>query len=203
MVSATPIRPVRGIPNRKHQDAPLLTGACPNPSPTPGTEPRALLRASSPRALRRWSREPRRLVAPGQVAAWAIALDYGAVGSTALAGELAAVQSDDPPRRWNRMGFVFTVRFQRRGGRKRIVAPDGSELAPSSKPQPDGTLVKALARARRWQCMLESGEYGDAGGARRHRGHQAKLRMSRPAAQAPGPRYRRTDSRRLADRRPG
>jgi hypothetical protein len=40
----------------------------------------------------------------------------------------------------------FPMRFQRRGGRKRIVAPDGSELAPSSKPQPDGTLVKALAR---------------------------------------------------------
>jgi hypothetical protein len=52
------------------------------------------------------------------------------------------------------------MRFQRRGGRKRIVAPDGSELALSSKPQPDGTLVKALARAWRWQRMLESGEYG-------------------------------------------
>jgi pimeloyl-ACP methyl ester carboxylesterase len=39
-----------------------------------------------------------------------------------------------------------TDRFHRRGGRKRIVAPDGGELAPSSKPQPDGTLVKALAR---------------------------------------------------------
>jgi hypothetical protein len=31
---------------------------------------------------------------------------------------------------------------------------------PSSKPQPDGALVKALARAHRWQRMLESGEYG-------------------------------------------
>ena len=39
------------------------------------------------------------------------------------------------------------MRFQRRGGRKRIVAPDGSEIVPTSKPQPDGTLVKALARA--------------------------------------------------------
>jgi hypothetical protein len=39
------------------------------------------------------------------------------------------------------------MRFQRRVGRKRIVAPDGRELAPSSGPQPDGTLVKALARA--------------------------------------------------------
>jgi hypothetical protein len=52
------------------------------------------------------------------------------------------------------------MRSQRRGGRKRIVAPDGSELAPAPKPQPDGTLVKALARACRWQRALESGEYG-------------------------------------------
>jgi hypothetical protein len=51
------------------------------------------------------------------------------------------------------------MRFQRRGGRKRIVAPDGSEIALSSKPQPDGTLVKALARAWRWQCMLDEGAY--------------------------------------------
>ena len=51
------------------------------------------------------------------------------------------------------------MRFQRRGGRKRIVAPDGSEIVPSSKPQPDGTLVKALARAWRWQRMLDEGVY--------------------------------------------
>jgi hypothetical protein len=51
------------------------------------------------------------------------------------------------------------MRFQRRGGRKRIVAPDGSDLAPSSGPQPDGTLVKALARAWRWQRMLDEGLY--------------------------------------------
>jgi hypothetical protein len=51
------------------------------------------------------------------------------------------------------------MRFQRRGGRKRIVAPDGSAIVPSSKPQPDGTLVKALARAWRWQRMLDDGVY--------------------------------------------
>jgi hypothetical protein len=51
------------------------------------------------------------------------------------------------------------MRFQRRGGRKRIVAPDGSELVPATKPQPDGTLVKALARAWRWQRMLDDGVY--------------------------------------------
>jgi hypothetical protein len=52
------------------------------------------------------------------------------------------------------------MRFQRQGGRQRIVAPDGSEIVPTSEPQPDGTLVKALARAHRWQRVLESGEYG-------------------------------------------
>jgi hypothetical protein len=49
------------------------------------------------------------------------------------------------------------MRFQRRGGRKRIVTPDGSAIVPSCKPQPDGTLVKALTRAWRWQRMLDDG----------------------------------------------
>ena len=52
------------------------------------------------------------------------------------------------------------MRFQRRGGRKRIVAPDGSAIVPTSKPQPDGALLKALARAWRWERALENGEYG-------------------------------------------
>jgi hypothetical protein len=51
------------------------------------------------------------------------------------------------------------MRFQRRGGRKRIVAPDGSAIVPTSKPQPDSTLVKALARAWRWQRQLDAGVY--------------------------------------------
>jgi hypothetical protein len=51
------------------------------------------------------------------------------------------------------------MRFQRRGSRKRIVALNGSELVPTSEPHPDGALVKALARAHRWQRMLESGKY--------------------------------------------
>jgi hypothetical protein len=51
------------------------------------------------------------------------------------------------------------MRFQRRGGRKRIVAPDGSAIVPTSKSQPDSTLVKALARAWRWQRMLDDGVY--------------------------------------------
>jgi hypothetical protein len=56
-------------------------------------------------------------------------------------------------------GSTLPMRFQRRGGRKRLIAPDGSELTPTSKPQPDGTLIKALARAWRWQRMLDDGVY--------------------------------------------
>jgi len=49
--------------------------------------------------------------------------------------------------------------WRRRGGRKVIVAPAGcDDWAPP--PKIDRALVKALARAWRWQRMLESGEYG-------------------------------------------
>jgi hypothetical protein len=51
------------------------------------------------------------------------------------------------------------MRFQRRGGRKRIVAPDGTAIAPTANPQTNGTLVKAVARAWRWQRMLDEGLY--------------------------------------------
>jgi hypothetical protein len=39
------------------------------------------------------------------------------------------------------------MRLGQHRGRKRILAPDGSELTPSRHPQPDTVLVKALARA--------------------------------------------------------
>jgi hypothetical protein len=51
------------------------------------------------------------------------------------------------------------MQFQRRGGRERIVAPDRSTIAPTKRPQPDRTLVKALARAHRWQRMLDDSVY--------------------------------------------
>jgi hypothetical protein len=52
------------------------------------------------------------------------------------------------------------MRLDRQRGRKRILAPDGSELTPPTKPQPDGVLVKALARAWRWQKLLDRGVFG-------------------------------------------
>ena len=51
------------------------------------------------------------------------------------------------------------MRLGRQRGRKRILAPDGSELTPPTRPQPEGVLVKALARAWRWQKLLDRGDY--------------------------------------------
>lgn len=50
----------------------------------------------------------------------------------------------------------FAVR--KRGGRKLVLAPDGAPVPPAA-PHIDGTLVKAIARAFRWQKMLETGQY--------------------------------------------
>lgn len=50
----------------------------------------------------------------------------------------------------------FAVR--KRGGRKLVLAPNGAPLPPAA-PQIDSTLVKAIARAFRWQKMLETGRY--------------------------------------------
>ena len=50
--------------------------------------------------------------------------------------------------------------FQRRGGRKLIVAPDGSPM-PATSPRfnVDNVLVKALARGFRWRKLLDNGTY--------------------------------------------
>ena len=69
------------------------------------------------------------------------------------------IQSAETKLDGNSLVVRIPMRFQRHGARKRIVAPDGSEIAPTTKPQPDGTLVKALARAWRWQRMLDEGVY--------------------------------------------
>jgi len=53
------------------------------------------------------------------------------------------------------------ITFRRRGGRKQIISPDGAatDWAPPA-PRINNTLVKAIARAFRWQELLESGQYG-------------------------------------------
>ncbi len=55
------------------------------------------------------------------------------------------------------------LNIQRRGGRKVVIAPDGSVLRQARPslvpPTADPVLVKALARAFRWKRMLDDGRY--------------------------------------------
>ena len=68
---------------------------------------------------------------------------------------------------WELDGTTIIVRipmtWKRLGGRKAIVAPDGSAAWAPAKPRPDETLIRALARAHRWKAMLEEGRYRSAG----------------------------------------
>ncbi len=49
------------------------------------------------------------------------------------------------------------MRLERRGGRKLIIAPDGSAPAPA-KPDRDETMIRALVKAHRWRRRIESGK---------------------------------------------
>jgi len=60
------------------------------------------------------------------------------------------------------MTDTITVRvpltIRRRGGRKLVLSPTGEPQLPAST-RVDNTLIKALARAFRWQRQLENGSY--------------------------------------------
>jgi hypothetical protein len=53
--------------------------------------------------------------------------------------------------------------FARRGGRKVIIVPDGSDAWVQAKPRTDETLIRALARAHRWQRLLDQRRFQSAG----------------------------------------
>jgi hypothetical protein len=63
----------------------------------------------------------------------------------------------------SRDGSTMTVRvpltFRKRGGRKLVIAPNGSDSWALPRPRVDNTMVKALARAFRWQKLLETGTH--------------------------------------------
>lgn len=50
--------------------------------------------------------------------------------------------------------------FRQRGGRKAIVGPDGVAWVPhQALPMSEDPLVRALAKAFRWQATLDAGRY--------------------------------------------
>src|SRR5512144_3000663 len=63
-------------------------------------------------------------------------------------------------------GSTITIRipmtWKRHGGRRVIIALDGSDAWVPAKPRPDETLIRALARAHRWQRLFEKGTYRSA-----------------------------------------
>jgi hypothetical protein len=80
------------------------------------------------------------------------------------------------------------MRFRRRPETHRRA--DGSAITPATKAQPDGTLVRAPARAWRWQQMLDEGIYAsvsDIGDAE----NISKSRVSRISGPNGGQRERR------------
>ena len=52
------------------------------------------------------------------------------------------------------------ITIRKRGGRRLVVAPEGQGGWAPSRARVDSTLIKALARAHRWQRMLDDGRYG-------------------------------------------
>ncbi len=60
-------------------------------------------------------------------------------------------------------GALLTVHvpmaFRKRGGRKLMLAPSGTQISRLPGTRVDSALVKAIVRAHRWRRMLESGAY--------------------------------------------
>jgi hypothetical protein len=58
----------------------------------------------------------------------------------------------------NTLTIRVPLTLRRYGGRKLVIVPEGGGVPVRTKPTPDDTLLKALARAHRWKRMLESGQ---------------------------------------------
>ncbi len=54
-------------------------------------------------------------------------------------------------------------RLKKRGGRKLVLASDGSPVAPTDAPRIENAMIKVLVRAFRWRKLLDSGAYALVG----------------------------------------
>jgi hypothetical protein len=72
-----------------------------------------------------------------------------------------------PPASHSSLTVQVPLTIRRRPGRKTVVTPEGAAVPSASRPaaqtQGDPALVKALARAFRYQKLLDQGQYVNAG----------------------------------------
>ncbi|MBN1462024.1 MAG: hypothetical protein JXA57_21035 [Armatimonadetes bacterium] len=59
--------------------------------------------------------------------------------------------------------FRVPLKIRRRGGRKQIIAPDGTNGTATDGERRNESLAVTIARAHRWQQLLESGRYATVG----------------------------------------
>jgi hypothetical protein len=61
----------------------------------------------------------------------------------------------------NTVTVRVAMTFARRGGRKRMIGPDGKPVVQAPRPAApaDTPYVRALARAFRWRKLIETGDY--------------------------------------------
>jgi len=77
-------------------------------------------------------------------------------GLNSLVAEIQGDGPAEPGKDGQTVDVHVPMEFKRRGGRKEIVLPPDAETEP--KAQQNRPLVLALARAHRWQRMIDSGE---------------------------------------------
>lgn len=51
------------------------------------------------------------------------------------------------------------MKFKKRGGRKLVISPSGTDAWAPPRARVDNAMVKALSRAHRWRKMLDAGRY--------------------------------------------
>ena len=118
----------------------------------------------------------------------------GAVGPVGSDGPVEGAGGHmEPGKDSQTVDIHVPMQFKTRSGRKEIISPGSPSGLPSGaetdpKAQPNRPLVLALARAHRWQRMLDSGEASSLDEIAKHRGVDRSYvgRIMKLASLAPG-----------------
>ncbi len=106
-------------------------------------------------------------------------------GLNSLVGELAGDGLAVPARDGQTLDIRVPMAFKVRGGRKEILLPPDAEAEPQA--QPNGPLAVALAKAFKWENMLETGQVESVSAPGRPGRSGSFIRPPNPAAGSLGP----------------